>query len=120
MALASLGLITIDCADPTALADFWVKLLGGEVAYTGPDVVMVRSERGSLAAVRVADYRPPTWPDDTVPKQMHLDLIVEDLDAAETEAIRLGARRADEQPNPEKWRVMLDPSGHPFCLCDWS
>jgi hypothetical protein len=36
------------------------------------------------------------------------------------EAIRLGARQADQQPRPRRWRVMLDPAGHPFCLCDWS
>jgi hypothetical protein len=51
---------------------------------------------------------------------VHLDLAVSDLDAAEAEAIRLGARRAGEQPHPTRWRVMLDPAGHPFCLCDWS
>lgn len=31
-------------------------------------------------------------------------------------ALRLGARRAAEQPDPDRWRVMLDPAGHPFCL----
>lgn len=119
MAIAQLGLIALDCADPTALADFWTGILDGRVAFESADVVVVKSERGSLAAVRVADYQPPTWPDSAIPKQMHLDLVVDDLDAAEAEAIRLGAHRADEQPQPERWRVMLDPSGHPFCLCDW-
>jgi glyoxalase superfamily protein len=66
-----------------------------------------------------ARYRPPTWPDSEVAKQIHLDLAVDDLDAAEAEATRLGARRAETQPTPNKWRVMLDPAGHPFCLCDW-
>jgi Glyoxalase-like domain len=66
--------------------------------------------------VRVADYQPPTWPDPAVPKQMHLDLAVDDLDAAEAEAIRLGARKPPGQPAPDRWRVLLDPAGHPFCL----
>jgi len=53
-----------------------------------------------IAAVRVPDYQPPTWPGGEMPKQIHLDLAVGvgELDAAEAEAIRLGARRADEQP----------------------
>jgi Glyoxalase-like domain len=39
---------------------------------------------------------------------------VDDLDRAE--ALRLGARRAIEQRAPDRWRVLLDPAGHPFCL----
>jgi hypothetical protein len=66
--------------------------------------------------VRVAGYRAPTWPDETIPKQMHIDLAVDDLDGAEEEAIRLGAHRVEDQPAPDRWRVLLDPAGHPFCL----
>jgi glyoxalase superfamily protein len=120
VALARLGLITLDCDDPVALAEFWRELLGGEVTFASEDIVAVRTEHGSLAAVRVPDYRPPTWPGGALPKQIHLDLAVDELDAAEAEAIRLGARRAGEQPEPGRWRVLLDPAGHPFCLCDWS
>jgi glyoxalase superfamily protein len=119
VALARLGLITLDCADPVPLAAFWAALLDGAATPISDDVVAVRTEHGSLAAVRVPHYRPPTWPDGEVPKQVHLDLAVDDLDAAEAEAIRLGARRAESSPQPTKWRVMLDPAGHPFCLCDW-
>ena len=119
MALARLGLIALDCDDPPALADFWIALLDGEVIFSSDDVVAVRTDRGSLAAVRVPDYRPPTWPGGALPKQLHLDLVVDDLDAAEAEAVRLGARRVEEQPEPKRWRVLLDPAGHPFCLCDW-
>jgi Glyoxalase-like domain len=50
---------------------------------------------------------------------MHLDLAVGELDAAEAVAVRLGARRADEQPQPGRWRVLLDPAGHPSCLFNW-
>jgi len=27
----------------------------------------------TLTSSRVADYRPPSWPEDTIPKQVHLD-----------------------------------------------
>lgn len=30
-------------------------------------------------------------------------------------AVALGARLADPQPDP-RWRVLLDPAGHPFCI----
>jgi hypothetical protein len=47
---------------------------------------------------------------------MHLDLAVENVDEAEAEAVHLGAIRATDQPAPDRWRVLLDPAGHPFCL----
>jgi hypothetical protein len=47
----------------------------------------------------------------------HLDFAVaDDLDAAEARAIELGATKVGEQPNPDRWRVLIDPAGHPFCL----
>jgi hypothetical protein len=114
-------MICLDCADPAGLAAFWAALLGGEVApILGDDAVMVKNKGIPVAALRVPGYQPPTWPSGAIPKQVHLDLAVDDLDAAEAEAIRLGARLAGEQPHPTRWRVMLDPAGHPFCLCDWS
>jgi hypothetical protein len=120
VALARLGLICLDCADPAGLAAFWAALLNGEMTPVNDDVIVVTHGATPVAAVRVPDYQSPTWPNGAIPKQVHLDLAVSDLDAAEAEAIRLGARRAEEQPRPGRWRVMLDPAGHPFCLCDWS
>ena len=116
MAVARLGSIALDCAEPMALAAFWAGLLGGEVAFTSDTFVAVKTGRTWLAAVHVEGYQTPSWPDGDIPKQMHLDLAVDDLDQAEAEAVRLGARRAPEQPAPDRWRVLLDPAGHPFCL----
>ena len=47
---------------------------------------------------------------------MHLDVQVGELDAAVAEAVALGASVAAHQPQ-ENVRVLLDPAGHPFCLC---
>ena len=38
------------------------------------------------------------------------------LDAAEAQAIQLGATKESQQPSPERSRVLRDPAGHPFCL----
>ena len=116
MAVARLASISLDCDDPSALATFWAALVGGDIVPVNEDFVAVRTERGWLVAVRVPGFQPPSWPEGSVPKQMHIDLAVDDLDVAEPEAIRLGARRAVVQPAPERWRVLLDPAGHPFCL----
>jgi hypothetical protein len=116
MALARLASTALDCSDPEPLARFWAELLGGVVEFTSDDFCAVRTGNGWITTVRIADYAPPTWPDPAVPKQIHLDLSVSDLDAAHAEAVRLGARSADEQPEPDRWRVLFDPAGHPFCL----
>jgi predicted enzyme related to lactoylglutathione lyase len=51
---------------------------------------------------------------------LHLEIEVDDLEAAVARAVSVGGRIAEPQPKdraPEQLRVMLDPAGHPFCLC---
>jgi hypothetical protein len=108
--------VTLDCADPAPLGAFWAALLGGEVVKSTPTTVMVLSSTIDVAMVAVEDYVAPTWPDDSVPKQLHLDIAVRDLAASVAEAERLGAREAATQLRPDGWRVMFDPAGHPFCF----
>ena len=116
MALARLAAVALDCSDPRTLADFWASLTGGEIVMSTEDHVIIRTDTLYLGAVRVPQHRRPTWPDGPLPKQIHLDLAVTDLDGAAAEAVRLGAEQSPHQPEPHRWRVMLDPAGHPFCL----
>ena len=111
-----LGSVALDCSDPGPLSAFWAALLDGEVTFANDEFAAVRTDRVRLAATRVEDYVPPTWPEGTVPKQVHLDLAVDDLAGAEELATSLGAVRADVQPAPDRYVVLLDPAGHPFCL----
>jgi hypothetical protein len=110
------GSIALDCADTRALGAFWAGLFEGEVAFSNEEFVAVKVNQIWLTAVRVADYRAPTWPEGDLPKQMHLDIAVDDLAAAEKKAVMLGARRAQVQPAPDRYIVLNDPAGHPFCL----
>ncbi|HEY5266713.1 MAG TPA: VOC family protein [Acidimicrobiales bacterium] len=116
MTTIRLGSVSLDCADPIALASFWANLLGGEIVYTSDDFVAVKLNGTWLSTLRVENYVPPQWPGGTPPKQMHLDLAVDDLDSSELFAMQLGAIKTEFQPQPEHWRVLLDPAGHPFCL----
>jgi glyoxalase superfamily protein len=116
MAVARLAMISLDCADPAPLARFWADLLDGTIVAVTDDVTVVRTGATWIGTIRVPDYTPPTWPGGGTPKHMHFDLAVQDLDEAEAEALRLGARKADHQPRPDEWRIFLDPAGHPFCL----
>ncbi|OPC78216.1 glyoxalase [Embleya scabrispora] len=115
--------VALDCADPTRLAEFYAELLGGRVVADAddPDWIEVHGFEGpTLACQRVEGYRPPEWPGQQVPQQLHLDFDVDDLDGEEKRAVALGAtvlERTDEIHAGANWRVLADPAGHPFCLC---
>lgn len=115
-AIARFGAIALDSRDPRGLGQFYRALLDFDVRYESDELVALHGAGVMLTIEYVADHRAPDWPGNEVPKQMHLDLFVADLDTAEQAAIDCGAIKADHQPAPERWRVLLDPSGHPFCL----
>jgi Glyoxalase-like domain len=105
--------VSLDCSDPAELAQFYLRLLGGRVRWSRPNSVGVQVPGVLLVPQRVADYRPPAWPGASI---VHLDLSAgEQLDGPVQRAIELGARRADPQPD-DRWTVLLDPAGHPFCI----
>ena len=110
--------LVIDCPDADALASFYQELLDLPRLLTEPDWVAIGGDvqRPSLSFQQVEDYRAPTWPSQDVPQQLHLDVVVDDLDAAEPQVLALGATLAEHQPG-DTFRVFLDPAGHPFCLC---
>ena len=105
--------VSLDCADPAALADFYLGLLGGQVLWRAAGSVGLRVPGVVLVMQRVAEYRPPAWPGSSV---VHLDLTAGDgVAAAAARAVEAGAVLAEYQPDP-RWRILLDPAGHPFCI----
>jgi predicted enzyme related to lactoylglutathione lyase len=116
MAIARFPSIVLDCPEPGRLAGFYGALLDWKVDVS-PDWAEVRADHGqSIGFQRVEGYVPPQWPGQEVPQQMHIDVMVDDLDAAETAVLQLGASKHEHQPG-STFRVFLDPAGHPFCLC---
>jgi predicted enzyme related to lactoylglutathione lyase len=112
MAIARFPSIVIDCPDPGALAAFYNALLDWKTEVK-PDWVDIRADYGQCISFQQVDqYTPPRWPS----QQMHLDVIVDDLDAAEAAVLELGGTKPEYQPGAT-FRVLLDPAGHPFCLC---
>jgi hypothetical protein len=117
MAFAAFPSFVLDCPEPGVLATFYGEMLGWSVKDDG-DWAEIRPESNDscICFQQVADYRAPQWPAQDVPQQMHLDVMVRDLDDGEKEALALGATKAEHQPGTT-FRVFLDPAGHPFCLC---
>lgn len=111
--------VCIDCADAHVMADFYGRLLGWEVTFSEPNWVLMRDPAGGtgLSFQAESGYREPTWPEQPTghDKMLHVDIKVDDPDAAVEHAVACGARLAEYQPQA-RVRVLLDPAGHPFCL----
>lgn len=124
-----LDLVVLDCPDALALGRFYADVLGwdlepgsdqgfatlappgGGVSPTNP------AGRTTLGFQRIDDWAEPTWPGGSHPQQIHLDLSVPDIAAAEPAVLAAGARVHDHQPSEDGgFKVFLDPVGHPFCL----
>ena len=89
--------VSLDCADPAELADFYLRLLGGRVLWSRPNSVGAQLLGLLLVLQRVADYRPPVWPGASI---VHLNLTAgEELEAPVKRALELGARLAEPQPD---------------------
>lgn len=115
---------TIDCKDPHALGKFYAALLKWEMGSSDEEYVWVYAPGTSqgtypyLLCQRNPDYVPPVWPDKPGAQQQmaHLDIAVDNLEQSVQHALQCGATVAGEQFSKD-WTVMLDPDGHPFCLC---
>ena len=114
-----LGNVMVDCGDALALQGFYRALLGWEecTLYGKPGV---RSAGGAVFLfAEEPDYQPPVWPEQPgmQQKQMHFDFQVPDLPSAVRRAEQLGAVKAPVQYGTGDFITLLDPAGHPFCLC---
>jgi hypothetical protein len=103
----------VDCPDSHSLAEFWSAVLGDPITYDADGMAMLGGDK-PLLFQQVDDYIPPAWPDPARPQQLHLDLLVHDLDEGETAVLELGASRLPG--GGTSFRVFADPVGHPFCL----
>ena len=111
-------LVVLDTDDPPRLAEFYTDLLGWQVEKTEDDWITLRGDAGPKLAFQLAlNHTPPTWPDNRVPQQYHLDFDVDDMAAATEYAISVGARLVETEDKHPGFTVLVDPSGHPFCLC---
>ena len=106
-----------DCPEPRKLATFYAEVLGMQVTEDSEDWVVIGLRPGlrQLAFQRSERWTPPTWPDSLGSQQLHLDIRVDDVDAAEQAALALGATVLSSVPGTG-FRVYSDPAGHPFCF----
>ena len=107
--------VTIDCADPGALAEFWGKVLGTEidwVAGEGPHYIDLKAIPGGprIRFQRVPEPKPTK-------NRLHIDLLTGDLDAAAARVEALGGRKTGAFAEYGfEWIVLADPEGNEFCI----
>jgi predicted enzyme related to lactoylglutathione lyase len=114
---ADLIMVDLECADPPALAGFYHQVLGWEVMHSQDDYAVISAGGTRIRFGRVDGYEGPGWPDSAAPKRYHLDLRVDDVATAVERCLELGAGKPEFQPGGDRWTVLTDPAGHPFCLC---
>ena len=107
--------VTFDCHDPARLAEFWKELVGGEVdtRTVSDDWVALRDVPviGNIGFQKVPEGK-------TVKNRVHLDVEVDDIDAATPQVIALGATDSGDTVDEStgQFRVFRDPEGNEFCL----
>jgi catechol-2,3-dioxygenase len=107
--------VMLDCPDAKALSAFYSELLGKPVTYEADGTAMIGTDgEQPVLFQQVAAYMAPRWPDPAYPQQVHLDVLVDDFDAAEQAVLALGARRLEG--GTSTFRVYADPANKPFCL----
>lgn len=113
--------VVLDSNKADKLSVFYERLLGW-TRFPGEEfTVLANTAQGGfptwITFQQVDDYVPPVWPATPAAQQQmaHLDFHVKDVEEAVKHALSCGATMAVTQYE-DGWRVMLDPSGHPFCL----
>ncbi|EWM66768.1 MULTISPECIES: VOC family protein [Micromonospora] len=117
--LMKLTTTVLDAPSAEDLAAFYERLLGWIRREKEADWVLLAPPEGGhwLAFQDEPAYVRPVWPAGPGDQQMsvHLDIKVDDLEAAVAYAVSVGATLPDFQPQDDV-RVLLDPDGHPFCF----
>jgi catechol-2,3-dioxygenase len=107
--------VMLDCPDAKALSGFYSELVGKPITYEGDGMAMIGQDgEHPVLFQQVESYTPPRWPDPAHPQQVHLDVLVDDVQAAEQATLAIGATRLPGEG--VNWRVYADPADKPFCL----
>lgn len=114
-----LGNVMVDCGDEQTLQRFYGQLLNWETTTLFGRPAVRSAEGVVFLFCQEEDYVPPVWPekDGCQQKQMHFDFQVDSVPEAVEKALELGAVKAPVQYGGEQFVTLLDPAGHPFCLC---
>lgn len=108
-----IGLVTIDCANPQRLAEFWTRALGWRVLDDYGAYLLLGSEDRRLPGIGLQRVSEPKQGK----ARIHLDLRTDDIDAEVDRLVGLGATKLAEHTMPGfAWAVLTDPEDNEFCV----
>ncbi|OBC16359.1 glyoxalase [Mycobacterium sp. 852013-50091_SCH5140682] len=106
-------MVTVDCAEPESLAQWWAQALGGTVNAAMPgEFIIVESPDGpKLGFQHVEDPTPGK-------NRVHLDFHAADMEAEVARLVGLGASETGRHSFGDafSWVVLADPAGNAFCI----
>jgi hypothetical protein len=114
----SFAALSIDCADPAALADFWGKALDRPVSPGAVPGDMAVDATDPASGPRLL-FHPVPEPG-TVKNRLRPVLLTENYDEETGRLTGLGARPVNETNLPAvRWTTFADPEGNEFDLVTW-
>ncbi len=113
--------ITIDCHNPTALAQFWAQALGWKFDENFTEnEAFIEKKLGANNADGYPDLLFIKTPDKkSVKNRIHLDLRPENQMEEVERLEKIGATRIEVGQSSDSsttWVVMADPEGNEFCV----
>jgi predicted enzyme related to lactoylglutathione lyase len=108
--------LVLDCKEPETLAGFWREALGYRSLYIDANLGVLVPSEGSGAPLLLQAVPEPK----EGKNRMHLDIVVDDIEAEVHRLQELGARRIDEGVQSlgvTRWVRMSDPELNEFCVC---
>ncbi|MDH3705155.1 MAG: VOC family protein [Acidimicrobiia bacterium] len=102
--------IVVDCSDPSRVAAFWQRMLGGRrVSYPELGVEALRAPGVTFDFVASPDTK-------RTKNRWHLDLATDDAEATMMTAMAEGATLAADFDRSDGFVVMRDPENNEFCI----
>ncbi|MFF0145424.1 VOC family protein [Amycolatopsis sulphurea] len=110
-----LRMITVDCADPRALAAFWTAALDVRVAADYGGFLMLEQPPSGGPVLGFQQVPEPR----TGKNRLHADFTASDRAAEVRRLVGLGATELDQHSFPGfAWTVLADPEGNEFCVAE--
>jgi predicted enzyme related to lactoylglutathione lyase len=107
--------LVLDCADPKRLAEFWREALDYREYYTDTDLAVLVPKAGVASPLLLQGVPEPK----AGKNRMHVDIVVDDVEAEVHRLQALGASRIDEDVQSfggTRWVRMSDPEQNEFCV----
>jgi predicted enzyme related to lactoylglutathione lyase len=107
--------LVLDCEEPRRLAKFWREALDYRDYYSDAKLAVLVPKEGIASPLLLQGVPEPK----AGKNRMHIDIVIDDIEAEVQRLQALGARRIDEGVQSlggTRWVSMCDPEQNEFCV----